>query len=487
MTEQRPEEWGERRRRREDERQRQLAAEREAAVAPTPDAPVVADPPDRPLSRRELRERAAAAEARAAAESAPAAPVPPTTPAERPRSRRELRAATSETSVVPAVVPPALTGGIRRVSADGSLGEVELTPPEILSAQARADALRAQAARVQVEREDAARRGVERSQAQRAATQRADAERSARERTQRLAEQLAQHQDAATALPVEPAGPAVGSLPIVTLAPDDEPRPVERAAPAPWTVPALTEPAAARPAVPSASEAEHQASERADDLARTRAAEIARDRAELIESERRAHESALRAERERATDRRPVEDRPSVSAAMPEEPLHTPQWASVPRPDTGPTPTPTDSGSVPVPRWSAVRHSTGPQQVSPDPVAEAPSVPSTSTWSPAGAEPVAAQAWPTAVGSGPAPAAPLPEPVAALDPDEPADDGPPARVYTWFHIAALAVVAFVLGLLIVMVLLKDNNQPTSSTSQAVEVTVPGPQALGVVLLRPTGI
>ena len=57
------------------------------------------------------------------------AAAPPEAP-RRPRSRRELRAATSETDVVPDVVPPAMTGAIRRVSADGTLGQVEQASPE---------------------------------------------------------------------------------------------------------------------------------------------------------------------------------------------------------------------------------------------------------------------------------------------------------------------------------------------------------------------
>ncbi len=408
-------------------------------------------------------------------------------------------------------MPPALTGGIRRISPDGSLGGVEPTPTEILSAEVRADALRAQAARAQAEREDAARRGVERSQAQRAATQRADAERAARERAQRFAEQLAQQQDAATAIPVEHVGRPVRAPRIVTMEPDEVPRPGERtapstAAPAPWPSPAPTVPPAATPAawpsptptaqpaarvaVPSASEAERQARERADELARQRAEEIARDRAELIESERLAHEGVLRAERERATAIRPVQEQPRAAEApaeQAEQPLPIPHWANVPRPQTGPTPQPPESEPVPVPRWSAIRRAAGPRQVPAAPVLEVPSGPPASTWSPAESTPVPAPAWPTAARPGLAAPAPLPAPESVLDPQEEVDDGPPARVYTWFHIAALAVVAFVLGLLIVMVLLQDNGQPTQQTSESVEVAVPGPLAPDALPLRLTGI
>ncbi len=544
MSEQNREEWGERRRRREEERQRRLAAEREAAaatatpeqpaereVALTPAAPAGADtPPARTLSRRELRERAAAAAAAeaesAAVEPAPSAPVAPVTvgsahadptPAmtppvastppvearpQRSRSRRELRAATSETEVAPTVVPPALTGGIRRISPDGSLGGVEPTPTEMLSAQVRADALRAQASRAQAEREEAAQRGVERSQAQRAATQRADAERAARERAQRFAEQLAQQKDAATSLPSAQIArdlPARPVVPVVSLEPDESSGPIDRsgsvepvappvAAPAPWPPTAVPGPVSRRAAVPSASEAERQARERADEITAARAAEIARDRAELIESERLAHESVLRAERERASNQRQEPSRPIPSGvsepswpgaltAEPaaEEPLPAPQWAVVPRPETGPTPAaaPGGSGGVPVPRWSAIRPATGSGQAVAAPTAPAPGVPSGASWSPAEAAPV--------------PAAVSPFSEVETGDQELEDDGPPARVYTWFHIAALAVVAFVLGLLIVMVLLKDNNQPTQKTSESVGVSVPGPHAADLLPLRSTGI
>lgn len=220
---------GERRRRREAER---LEAERRAALAaqeaggaphpgddgaPPVGAPSVGAPPvgsssERPLSRRELRERAAAAAERPAAPSGPApdarpapeaSPRPPVTvrpaperssgpsspapPAPEPSSgapaadgrsrrgeapaapvsRRELRRATADPVARPPVQPPPHTGGIRRVTDRGEVGPVE-RPARALTPEARAEAIRAQAARAQAEREEAARRGAERAQAQRA-------------------------------------------------------------------------------------------------------------------------------------------------------------------------------------------------------------------------------------------------------------------------------------------------------------------------------
>ncbi len=509
MTEQRPEEWGERRKRREEERLRRLEAEREAAPAassrerPVTDAagpasaaaPSLAgapvgggetQAPRRALSRRELRELSAAAQADAAPATTPvdtsAAAAPPKAEPERPRSRRELRAATTEIPPVPTVVPPALTGGIRRVSADGSLGQVEPAASEVLSAEARAAALRAQAARARAEREDAARRGVERSQAQRAATQRIDAERAARDRAQRLAEELAQQGRSATSLPT---GEPSVSVPIVTLEPMD-PSEAAPSASRPGAGPEPVTPAVpTAPAVPSASEAERQAREHADALARERAAEIARSRAELIESERRAREDVLRAERARSSDMADggtgghdrVWTGPAVAA---EEPLPLPRWASVPRPATGPTPTAVESAPVPVPQWSAIRRTVA----SGTPVGSAGTQAQGPLTGTAGGRPSSDQ--PVTGGS----FAQVPEVPDAAEigaAEEPGEDGPPASVYTWFHIVALAIVAFVLGLLIVMVLLQDNGQATQNTSEAVEVSVAGPHALGSHPLQSTGI
>ncbi len=157
-----------------------------------------------------------------------------------------------------------------------------------------------------------------------------------------------------------------------------------------------------------------------------------------------------------------------------------PRWASVPRAATGPNPTAVESAPVPVPQWSAIRR----------PAAASP------TAGPAGAQAAVPVAGAAAGRPSPelqasrGPSAPVPDAPADVDhgtAQEPGEDGPPASVYTWFHIAALAIVAFVLGLLIVMVLLQDNGQAAPNTSEAVEVSVPGPHALGSHPLLSTGI
>jgi len=66
------------------------------------------------------------------------------------------------------------------------------------------------------------------------------------------------------------------------------------------------------------------------------------------------------------------------------------------------------------------------------------------------------------------------------------DDDAPARVYTWVHIVALAVVAFVLGMLIVMLVLNDDGQASQQTSGAVEVSINGASGPGLHPLDPTG-
>ncbi|WP_372594367.1 hypothetical protein [Actinotalea sp.] len=403
-----------------------------------------------------------------------------------------------------------MTGGIRRINADGTLGRVEPASSEVRAAEARAAALRAQALRAQAEREEAARRGVERGQAQRAAIQRADAERAAQERAQRFAEQVAAQAQSPAALPVaevEDSGPGTAT-PLVSTRSEA--------------------PTAAGGSVPSASEAEREARERADEIARARDAAVAQQRAAQVELERQARENILRAERERGAARPGARAGAAVGGAVSaEQPVPAPRWGSVSEsvagqaaiadpqegpgaPGTGPearaaaAASAAESAPVPIPRWSSVvgtgeaeppaRAVPADEQSGPVPVPSA-----------AGSTPAPAPRWVPSVGSRAgtdvSPAWPVPgegstpqgaagstgrqESGADESDDEPGEQ--PARVYTWMHIIALAVVAFVLGMLIVMVLLQDNSQSVPATSEAVRATLVDPGSLGVLHLLSTGI
>lgn len=176
-------------------RERAQAAAEAAATAGTPG----------PSAHPPVREQAPARE------PAPA-PAPAPNASARPLSRRELRAAATGDPApaarpAPQVQPPAATGGIRQVRPDGALGGVRPAPPvpsratlapvvgtparEVLTPQARAAAIRAQAARAQAEREEAARSGAERAFVQRAAQRAEQGVQQAEQDARRAAQQAA--------------------------------------------------------------------------------------------------------------------------------------------------------------------------------------------------------------------------------------------------------------------------------------------------------
>ncbi|ASR54949.1 hypothetical protein CBP52_07390 [Cellulomonas sp. PSBB021] len=66
----------------------------------------------------------------------------------------------------------------------------------------------------------------------------------------------------------------------------------------------------------------------------------------------------------------------------------------------------------------------------------------------------------------------------AVEPDEEEDDERPRHPYTWLHLIVLAVVAFVLGFLIVLLYTKASGEATASGSTVVTVSAAraGPSA-----------
>lgn len=586
--------------------------------AARPTVPGAPTSPARVLSRRELRERAEAAAAAAAAPEVPAAagapaaarvelpaaarrdearrpaapPAPPTPPA-RPLSRREMRAAsTGQTPPVerpvPAVQPPALTGGIRRVSPAGGLTEVEsvgqahrdgpagrraaassagrvpertgaapeasgngsarpeqaaqrpepagqrpepagprpeptgprpstggarppagagaptgapepAAGPSVFSPQARAAAVRAQAARAQAEREEAARLSAERAHAQRLAAQRSESEKSADERA-------ADHRAAEARLADQRAADQLAADQLAAQADSAAARATEQRATSP------------------------------------RAAE--QRAAEILAAEQRAAEQ--RATEQRAAEQRAAEQRrtagPSGSGwspgggtwtdghapaagARPDAAAHAPaQTGDVPGPrqpqDQPPLrPAPGQPGTSSAPAAWAATGAPGPLAVPPgqDPsrlpaeagrIAVVPagrvprvgqtfgsvSLPRTAAPGTAGgrvdprpgstgAPAVDAAAVPRWADVAPAPTGWDPTPLAGAERSVEHDDASelaeePARhhPYTWLHMIVLVLVAFVLGMLIFMVVMRDAPDPGATGADAVLGLALGPPA-----------
>lgn len=433
MSEQSAHEMGERRRRREEERLRRLAEQAAAEQAATPPVPVVqaappADPPVRPRSRRELR--------------TPAAPVPAPQPAPAPEpepapepvrqvSRRELRAATA---VQQTVNPPALTGGIRRVTASGELSGVEEPtapagdPVEVLSAESRAAALRAQAARAQAEREEAARLNLERSQAQRLATQRADAERAERERAE-VHRERRQREESEHVL-------------------RDQAATAERAR--------VEEEQSERDRLDRDRVEQHRIDVERAERERVEAVRLEHERAERARVEA-ARLAVERSARERATLERaepqPEPDGaapPVVGAGWPGPALGTSGTPGAEAPAAGPARVgrlrrdapaaegdqrPAAGSTGPVPQWSAV-------------------VPTSTTWGPS----ASALAGTGVTADRPVAAEPTTQDAAVVPDDDEVRHLPPrAHPYTWLHMIVLIVVAFVLGMLIFMVVTQDDG------------------------------
>jgi hypothetical protein len=192
MNEENPQEWGERRRRREAARQRSLA-EQEAQTGAA--GPVRADSGyDAPgqVSRRELRRRGDET-------GAPQFEEGPTgmQPEARPQSRRDRRV--ERPSPQFDVSAPPATGGIRRIGPNGQLSGVE-SAREVQAPRPdpRAEQARAQAEQAQIERERVARERILAAQ-ERAARERAERERQeqARRDERRLERERAEREQQA--------------------------------------------------------------------------------------------------------------------------------------------------------------------------------------------------------------------------------------------------------------------------------------------------
>lgn len=451
MSDQSHAEWGERRRRREEERLRALAEQEgpddnrpgEGLGASTAgfgaQVEVVRGPaPERPLSRRELRERAAAA---ADAPSAPTPSVPAQAPT-RPAAPRATGPAAGPTASDPSVREGRASSWRALRDTDGTddarnaVGDAPPHPPtrddghSPLSPQARAAAIRAQAARAQAEREEEARLRVERAQAQRAATHRVEAGPDAPQEEVRWAAPFrrpstegdrpvpasrfgtpdgAGREKAPT---VEPGGDT--GAPQIPVVPARRvvlpPATAAGTAPSPEPVVRPTTSSPVRPWTPAPG---------------TRGAGTPQD----VRPAPTAAPTAV------PTAAPPV--RPSTPAAATPDPV-----ASA---DT--------SGPVPAPNWPSVRP--------------------------------AQRAWrPTPPGPEPAEVAPQrPDRQAAPEPPEPVDEpvteaAEPVeehrqRPYTWLHMIVLVLVAFVLGMLIYMVVMKDTKPDVGGAGTLDTVLVVG--------------
>ncbi|WP_182111521.1 hypothetical protein [Actinotalea sp. JY-7876] len=374
------------------------------------------------------------------------------------------------------------------MSADGTLTDVEpprrtgdaepARDPSVLTPQARAAAIRAQAARAQAEREEAARASAERAQAQRVAQRaeqeraeqvRADQERAERERAQqgratheRAAQQRLLHERAAQerlareraasrsqASPATngatgprpagaggtdgdgtdgaPRGVASGrlvgvpgprqdtALPAHRPDPDEEPEaPLAR----PWTGGTAWRPAEARPA-PGARPA----------TARSAAPPVA---------------GGPRAADDPTTQLPVATDPPSAGVAPTGRPLRAGQTFGSKALPVPTTPVTDVDGAAPLaPSWSNV-------------------APTPTGWTPT---PLATGA----VAERPRPAE-LPEDAAsavaeAPDHEDATPEPPRAHPYTWLHMIVLVAVAFVLGMLIFMVGMRE-SAPTDGAEPA---------------------
>lgn len=550
---------GERRRRREEERLRALAAQ--GGSAPERLATPPPGEPSRPLSRRELRERAEAEAARRAAAQEPAgaspaparaAPEPPAMP-----SRRALReAATPSAAAAPRVTPPPATGGIRRVDAAGHLTPVEppraeqvARPEQVerpeqggqaggsaaagapartsdepatssralyerarrnaggapaspgagaqpatatsLTPQARAEALRSQAARARSEREEAARLQAERAQAQRAqgrpaaGGRAADPRRSAdRDPGAAARPDLGAHGAPAGARDGE-RGPGAGGVPEAARLPDAAPA-VDRVRPeaeparsrlsswptSEWpaqpqrpTVRIVTEPATRQgPAAVSSVVPAGQVPPVGSPVAVVRAPQAApppppTPAAPHGWTPRAAAPSA-------APPARPAGQSQAWTAAVATAPPGAAPAQPRPAPPVQPVPVPAEA---PVPR-------------EPDPTVD-----TTPSWRPV----EHGVAVPSPQAAAPVEHLPSDEPGRDVE-DDAADAGEPRpevghQLYTWKHLAVLLLVAFVLGMLIVMVVLQDSagaeplaDAAARSASVLISPPVGGPDQTGIL-------
>ena len=394
-------------------------------------------------------------------------PEPP-----RQLSRRELRAATA---IQPVVSPPALTGGIRRVTPDGELSDVQVPGAaapdrgEVLSAESRAAALRAQAARAQAEREEAARLNLERSQAQRLATQRADAERAERERLEREAAErvLRAQAEAAQRASIEEQQALTARLErerIEQRRIDVERGERERA---------------------EAARVEHERAERLqDETTRQEVERTARRLAAITQGQR--PRDVAPPEGPTLEPDAPAPTRTSVWPGPASGPAARPTTPPVPftasdapaAPPEGPTAT---SGSVPGTPARVGRLHRDVPDVEAAPVPQwGPIVPPGTSWGPrTSAERAPSAGWPVVaqqveralapgatdpalaeVGAPRADRAPAAVPAPLDEVEVDAEEAPvatPTHLFTWLHMIVLIVVAFVLGMLIFMVVTQDTG------------------------------
>ncbi len=404
-------------------------------------------------------------------------------------TRRQLREPTGEASQV-GIAPPPVTGGVRRLGPDGRLSPVEPTAPVDLPSPAeRSAALRAQAERARTEREQVAQERV------RAAQQRAARERVERERQEKSRRE---HTSASA----------------VESRPSDAAR---------------AEAARAEAARVEAErvEAERVEAERVEAERAAQAVQVGSDRAARGEAEDRDQDDAERVARERGASAARMVTRGQQERIAPSDPtapgstgpareVAAPIAVVVPGTASGPVPDEAEPeagrGRIARLRAERVAEETAARErvlaaervgktakaqdaeiASPD-VALADRSPSVDRFGAAALEAPVVPLWPALTGETITVSAESTRPVrrtrrgfgdeeelAALDAHSDEDEKPDeaetahSHPYSWIHWVALVLVAFVLGVIIMMVINRDAASGTSNASQvaAVVVTVPG--------------
>ncbi|GEN78508.1 hypothetical protein [Actinotalea fermentans] len=469
------------------------------APAPAPRPAVAPEPGARPLSRRELRERVAAvrhpeAEAAVSPPAVPSSPLPRTAPA--PSPTPAPAAASGPRPAEPVVVPqmeperPAVA-----------------PPSAALSPQARAAAIRAQAARAQAEREEAARQGIERAQSARGAAQRAMPEQTASSWGQRPQTPAAPESPRPTApessspvrrVVLPPSGAPAAEQPYQATAGRYDTAPVTPARPAVPVYQAPAQPVAApgersfgaAQATPYQPQPQAQPQPQPYGAAQPAQARPAPYQPEQVAPALRPYAPRV-GQPETAAGNGWQPEQPAA-AGWPAEARTYPVPAVVPPAvaTTGPSAVapsgfePVGFGGrdrtgvadasraafVPADIRPVVGQSFGTMQAAPAARFGAAAAPSVAATAPGATEPTdtsdaamprwgsvgSGQGWtPTPTSAPVAPSRAVPEDVE----DEPDDEAaePPRHPYTWLHMIVLVLVAFVLGMLIFVVLLRDSG------------------------------
>lgn len=447
--------------------------------APTPVArPVAApEPPARPLSRRELRERVAAVRhPEAAAPAGP--PVVPSSPL--PRT-----AASPSPSPAPAPVPAPAAGS--RPAEPVIVPQMEperpsAAPPAALSPQARAAAIRAQAARAQAEREEAARQGIERAQNARGAAQRAMPEQTASTWVQRPPDPVAPVAPVApeqprpavpdTSAPVrrvvlppsgapaaeQPHPSTAGRYEIAPVTPARPAVPVYQARPAPYqpeqAAPALRPytPRVGQPEAPAASgwQPEQPAAAAWSTQSRTYPTPAVVPPAEATGGTSPVSAPGFEPVGFGARERAGVDASRGAFVPADIRPVVGQSFGTV---QAAPASVASPAGAVGTVGGFGASAALSPPVTAPPEIAEPADTSDAAMprWGSVGSD----RGWtPTPTSAPVAPSRPAVEDVEAPD-DEAVE--PPRHPYTWLHMIVLVLVAFVLGMLIFVVLLRDSG------------------------------